>query len=101
APRDQSAGRAHRRLDRGLGRRSLHPDLQVPVVHFGKEVASDFGNFRPPIGDKPSMKKIMLAAALLPAICLAASAQETAWKDLAVGDRVEVAFRSGSTLMGT
>lgn len=47
------------------------------------------------------MRTMMLSLAILPALAFAASAQDTSWSDLAVGDRVEVVFRSGSTLVGT
>jgi hypothetical protein len=47
------------------------------------------------------MKNMMLAAALLPMLVLPVSAQDAAWSDLALGDRVEVTFPSGATLMGT
>lgn len=47
------------------------------------------------------MKNMMLTAAILPALALGASAQDTRWSELSLGDRVEVTFRSGATLSGT
>jgi hypothetical protein len=48
-----------------------------------------------------SMKKMMLTLALSPLLVLIAAAQDSRWEDLALGDRVEITFRSGSTIGGT
>jgi len=47
------------------------------------------------------MKKVMLSLALLPALALSAAAQDFPWNDFAVGDRIEITFRSGGTIGGT
>jgi hypothetical protein len=46
------------------------------------------------------MKKMLLTLALAPLLALSAAAQESRWEDLALGDRVEITFRSGSTIGG-
>jgi hypothetical protein len=47
------------------------------------------------------MKKMMLTLALAPLLALNAAAQDTRWGDLALGDRVEITFQSGGTIMGS
>ena len=46
------------------------------------------------------MKKMTLTLALLSVISFRAAAQDVFWSDLALGDRVEITFRSGNTLGG-
>jgi hypothetical protein len=54
------------------------------------------------------MKNVMLTLALLPALSLATAAfaqapaerQDVSWADLALGERVEITFRSGGTILG-
>jgi hypothetical protein len=45
--------------------------------------------------------KTMMMLAFLPLLAPGAAAQEVPWNDLAVGDRVELTFRSGNTISGT
>jgi hypothetical protein len=47
------------------------------------------------------MKKMMMTLALAPLLALAAAAQDVSWGDLALGDRIEVTFRSGNTISGS
>ena len=47
------------------------------------------------------MKKMMMSLACLSLFTLAAWAQDPSWGDLALGDRIEVTFRSGNTISGS
>jgi hypothetical protein len=50
---------------------------------------------------RKKMMKTMIALALLPLLALSATAQEVPYGDLAAGDRLEVTFQSGNTIVGT
>jgi len=47
------------------------------------------------------LKTLATSLAALPFLALAAAAQESAYTDLSLGDRVKVTFHSGSTITGT
>jgi hypothetical protein len=47
------------------------------------------------------MKKMMLTLSLAPFLALNVAARDTRWEDLALGDRIEITFHSGGTIMGT
>jgi hypothetical protein len=47
------------------------------------------------------MKKMPRSIAFLPALALAAFAQDVSWKELAPGDRIEVTLLNGATVSGT
>src|SRR5437773_4871684 len=48
-----------------------------------------------------NMKNMMRDLAWVPDLALSDVAQENPYKDLVLGDRVEITFHSGSTLQGT